>query len=306
MRRLLVIALALLGCSTPASPGDAGAGTDAPLADAGHADGGVTSDAAGLDAATDDAGPGLDAGGTDAGTALALPPVNGGLDYQLGGAYAPPSGVTIVSRDRTAAPAAGLYNICYVNGFQIQPGEEATWMRDHPTLLLRDAGGNPVIDVDWGETLIDTSTAAKRTELAGVIGGWIDQCAADGFDAVEIDNLDSYARSMGLLTADDNVAAIALFAARAHAAGLAIAQKNSTDLVPRRAEMGTDFVVAEECNTYSECDQYIAGYGEHVLMIEYVRSDFDTGCAAYPGYSIVLRDRNLVPMGSGGYVYSGC
>jgi hypothetical protein len=44
----------------------------------------------------------------------------------------------IVSRDRTASPAAGLYNICYVNGFQIQPDEEALWLAEHPDLILRD------------------------------------------------------------------------------------------------------------------------------------------------------------------------
>ena len=55
---------------------------------------------------------------------VALPPPNAGLDYQLGGAYPPPGDVKIVSRDRTDAPAPGLYNICYINGFQAQPNEE--------------------------------------------------------------------------------------------------------------------------------------------------------------------------------------
>jgi hypothetical protein len=122
---------------------------------------------------------------------------------------------------------------------------------------------------------------------------------------VEIDNLDSYSRSTGLLTENDNVAMIRLFADRAHAAGLAIAQKNSSELVGRRAEMGTDFVVAEECNRYAECDVYLGAY-DRVLMIEYRRADFTTGCAAYASSSIVLRDVNLVPMGSSGYVYDGC
>ena len=45
---------------------------------------------------------------------------------------------------------------------------------------------------------------------------------------------------------------------------------------------------------YTECDAYIGGYGTHVLMIEYRSADFTTGCSAYPDYSIVLRDLNLV------------
>jgi len=212
----------------------------------------------------------------------------------------------IVSRDRMAAPASGLYNICYVNGFQIEPDEASAWTTNHADLILRDGGGNPVIDTDWNEMLIDVGTPAKRTAVAAIVGGWIDGCRAAGFDAIEIDNLDSYSRSGGRLTEDNAVAAMALFSAHAHAAGLAIAQKNSAEIVARAAELGTDFAVAEECNHYSECQTYRAGYGDHVLVIEYVRADFTTGCAAFPGLSIVLRDRNLVTPGAGAYVYDGC
>ena len=242
----------------------------------------------------------------DGPTSLTLPPLDQGLDYQLGGAYPPPAGVKIVSRDRKESPAAGLYNICYVNGFQIQESEATEWMTQHPDLILRDGGGNPVIDVDWNEMLIDISTAAKRTQVAAIVGGWIDGCEAAGFDAVEIDNLDSYSRSGNRLSEDNAVAAMALFSTRAHAKGMAIAQKNSAEIVGRATELGTDFVVAEECNHYSECQLYRAGYGDHVLVIEYVRADFTTGCTMYPGLSIVLRDRNLVTPTAGAYVYDGC
>ena len=77
---------------------------------------------------------------------MTLPPSNAKFDYQLGGAYTPPAGVTAVSRDRNASPAPGLFNICYVNGFQIQPDEASTWQAQYPDLILRDAGGNPIID----------------------------------------------------------------------------------------------------------------------------------------------------------------
>ena len=45
---------------------------------------------------------------------VALPPVNGQFDYQIGGSYTPSSSVSIVDRDRSASPVAGKYNICYV------------------------------------------------------------------------------------------------------------------------------------------------------------------------------------------------
>jgi hypothetical protein len=296
-RSHVALALALAACSTPSSPADAATVIDASPTDAAHL----------VDAPVADAPTATDAASADAAAASpTLPPLNGMLDYQLGGAYPPPSGVTIVSRDRSDTPAPGIYDVCYINGFQIQPGEEAMWMSTHPDVILRDASGQPVIDTGWNETLLDVSTASKRDEILAVIGPWIDGCRSAGFDAVEIDNLDSYSRSTGLLTTDDAVAMIALFADRAHADGLAIAQKNASELVPRRSEMHTDFVVAEECNHYTECDAYRSGYGELVLMIEYDRASFTAGCTAYPQDSIVLRDRNLVPIGMAGYVYDGC
>jgi hypothetical protein len=235
-----------------------------------------------------------------------LPPGNASFDYQIGGAYTPPSGVAVVSRDRASSPAAGLYNICYVNGFQTQPGEESFWTAQHPELILRDAAGNPIEDADWGELLLDTSTAAKRTALTSIVGQWITQCAADGFDAVEIDNLDSYSRSDGLLTQANNVAFVRLLSDVGHSHGLAVAQKNSTELLGSVTAMGTDFAVAEECNRWSECDDYTAAYGDRVFVIEYRAQDFTLGCTSHPELSIVLRDLAVSTPTSAGYVYQGC
>ncbi|MET0389622.1 MAG: endo alpha-1,4 polygalactosaminidase [Polyangiales bacterium] len=245
-------------------------------------------------------------GGRPAPGELRLPPLNGGLDYQLGGAYSPASSVTIVSRDRTDQPASGLYNICYVNGFQAQPSENDFWLNDHPDLILRDDGGEPVVDEGWDELIFDVSTADKRTRLAAIVAEWIAGCARSGFDAIEIDNLDSYSRSDGRLEREHAVAFVRLLSDAAHANGLAIAQKNASELVSRKAEMGTDFVVAEECNRWDECGDYRDGYGDHVLVIEYRRQDFEKGCADFPNLSIVLRDVPLTPSGRSGYVFDGC
>jgi hypothetical protein len=230
-------------------------------------------------------------GGGDAPSGLTLPPADGDVDYQLGGAY---------------LPAAGLYSICYVNGFQIQPDEESFWLDQHPDLILRDGQGNPVIDADWNEMLIDVGTPGKREAVAAIVGAWIAGCAGDGFQAVEIDNLDSFTRSGGRLAEADAVAAMRLFADAAHAHALPAAQKNSAELVGRRGDMATDFAVAEECNRYSECGDYTGAYGDAVIVIEYRQTDFGAGCRDFPGLSIVLRDRDLVTPGQGGYVYAGC
>ena len=129
--------------------------------------------------------------------AVSLPPAHAGFDYQIGGAYTPPAGVSVVGRDHEDAPAAGLYNICYVNAFQAQEGAEGDW---NSGLLLHDANGDIVYDGDWGEALLDVSTAAKRQAIADKVDGWIDDCAAKGYQAVEPDNYDSYTRSKKLLT----------------------------------------------------------------------------------------------------------
>ena len=88
--------LLLIGCvSAPAVPVPSGPATSAPPAS---------------EPPTDGATP-----------RVVRPPTEGRFDYQLGGAYPLPAGVTVVVRDRQDAPAANAYSICYVNGFQASP-----------------------------------------------------------------------------------------------------------------------------------------------------------------------------------------
>ncbi|MEU9228898.1 endo alpha-1,4 polygalactosaminidase [Streptomyces massasporeus] len=235
-----------------------------------------------------------------------LPKPNQPFDYQIGGAYTPPKNVAVVSRDRAAKPARGLYNICYVNAFQTQPDALGWWQKNHPDLLLRDGAKKPVRDEDWGEVLLDTSTANKRTRLAKIVGGWIDGCAKRGFQAVEPDNLDSFERSGKRLTAQHNAAFAKLLAQRAHAAGLAIGQKNTTDLLPERKKIGFDFAVAEECGQYKECGDYATAYANRVYAIEYTNSGYDRACKGWGGkLSIVQRDLDVSAPG-GSYRHRAC
>ena len=244
--------------------------------------------------------------------ARVLPPVNATADYQLGGAYAPARGVTLVTRDVTDSPARGVYSICYVNAFQTQPELRLWWLTKHPTLVLRDARGRVVTDPGWpGEMLLDTSTSAKRASLAAIMRVWFTRCATAGYRAVEPDNLDSWSRSAGRLTLRQNAAYAALLSARAHALGLAIAQKNDTDMLALRSTTRFDFAVTEECQVYAECSAFTRVYGRHVVEIEYTdnggRTNFAKACSARgSSISIVYRDRNLVPRGAAGYVYSTC
>ncbi|MFE2941821.1 endo alpha-1,4 polygalactosaminidase [Streptomyces sp. NPDC059255] len=235
------------------------------------------------------------------------PKANDPFDYQLGGAYDPPAGVRTVIRDRTAKPAPGVFNICYVNAYQTQPDAVGWWQKNHPDLLLRDADGDTVIDEDWDEPLLDISTADRRERLAGIVGGWIDGCARDGFDAVEADNLDSYLRSDSLLDREQATAFARLLAARAHRAGLSIGQKNAVEMSGARDAIGFDFAVAEECGRYDECGEYAEAYDDKVLVVEYRRPDFTAACEAWGDrLSIVLRDLDVVPAGEPGHVNERC
>lgn len=238
---------------------------------------------------------------------VVLPAANATFDYQIGGAYTPAKGVTAVSRDRSAKPAAGLYNVCYVNAFQVQPDALDWWEDKHPDLILRDKNNDPVIDEDWDEALLDTSTADKRTRLAKVVGEWVNGCAKSGFQAVEPDNLDSYERSGGRLTKAHNVAFAKLLADRAHTAGLAIGQKNTTAMVSDRTKIGFDFAVAEECGQYDECGDYVAAFGNNVIVIEYTDSGRRKACSAFgTRLSIVQRDVDVSVPGASGYVRKTC
>ncbi|MER6082402.1 endo alpha-1,4 polygalactosaminidase [Streptomyces sp. NPDC001833] len=235
---------------------------------------------------------------------VSLPPTHVGFDYQIGGAYTPPAGVKVVTRDHTASPAAGLYNICYVNAFQAQPGAEGEWASD---LLLRDSAGKVVYDEDWGEALLDVGTDAKRQRIASQIGSQIDGCRDKGFQAVEPDNYDSYSRSGNRLTANNAQAFIKLLSARAHADGLAIAQKNTAELAGNRTANGLDFAVAEECGQYDECGDYTSAFGNNVIVIEYTNTGRSKACKGWGGtLSIVQRDVDVSPASSSGYVRKTC
>src|SRR5689334_13844094 len=89
-------------------------------------------------------------------TALATPahadplplPTGTDVDDQLGGPADVPDNVGVVVRDRTAAPAPGAYNVCYVNGFQTQPDAKRFWLQRRD-LLLQDGRGRIVEDEAW-------------------------------------------------------------------------------------------------------------------------------------------------------------
>ena len=250
--------------------------------------------------------------------AFVSPPTDAGFDYQIGGDYPLPAGVSVVSRDWfSGTPAKGAYSVCYVNAFQTQadesgtdrPDERSNWPRN---LVLTKLGDDP----NWGgEYLVDVSTAAKRMSAAKWVRQMVDGCARKGYDAVEFDNLDSWTRFDGTPLAKQvpfekpqSLAYARLITRYAHRQGLAVAQKNTADVTRKQARrVGFDFAVVEECGRYRECGVYQRVYGNRILAIEYRRRDFDKACAAVGDeIAVVLRDRNVSTPGRGSYVFDSC
>ena len=245
---------------------------------------------------------------------IALPPTEGTFDYQLGSTadeLSDGAGIDVVARDATAAPLEDAYNVCYVNGFQTQPGADRS---KHPSALLHDASGDPVRDPDWpDEFILDPSTAASREAILEVVGPVIDGCSDDGFDAVEIDNLDTWTR-FSAISKDGAFALASAYVTAAHDLGLAIAQKNAAGAASEaHDDLGFDFAVVEECGAYDECAAYTDVYGSHVLQIEYPDSlaeadlSFEDVCDdPHRAPLTILRDRDLVGQDDTAYVYEAC
>jgi hypothetical protein len=251
--------------------------------------------------------------------AVSPPRPNAGFDYQIGGDYPLPEGVSVVSRDWFSGEAADepVYSICYVNAFQTQanergvnrPDERSNWPK---RLVLNKLGDDP----NWGgEYLVRISSAKKRRRAARWLEQMIAGCARGGYEAVEYDNLDSWTRFDGTplerrvpFGKRDALAFAKLLARRAHAKGLAVAQKNTADITPNQSrKVGFDFAIAEECSRYRECGRYRRVYGNSVIEIEYRGKDFRRACNTVGDeISVVLRDRQVRTPSSQRYKYDAC
>lgn len=248
------------------------------------------------------------------------PPVDAGADYQLGGDAPRPPGVTVVVRDWFSgrAPTDPTYAICYVNAFQTQPDEAGVRRPDETSqwpahLVLTDLGDDP----NWpGEFLVDISSAERRTAAAHHVEQMVDRCAVRGFEAVEFDNLDSWTRFDGTAREDDvpfgrrdAVRYAAILTGHAHSVGLAVAQKNTPQLAARtsRRVIGFDFVIAEECGRYRECDAYRRVFGRRIIDIEYTDGGFARACHAMGDrVTVIRRDVGLRTPDSSRYRYEAC
>nr|WP_159055515.1 endo alpha-1,4 polygalactosaminidase [Streptomyces griseorubiginosus] len=124
---------------------------------------------------------------------------------------------------------------------------------------------------------------------------------------MEPDNYDSFARFPSYLKAGQAEALMKLLTRHAHAKGLAVAQKNTTELLADRASVGLDFAMAEECAEYDECGAFADAFDGNVLVVEYTGKGMATACAHWGGtLSVVRRDPDVVPEGAAGFLRKTC
>ncbi|MFI7501879.1 endo alpha-1,4 polygalactosaminidase [Streptomyces sp. NPDC049687] len=128
-----------------------------------------------------------------------------------------------------------------------------------------------------------------------------------GYKAVEPDNYDSFTRFPAYLKGGQAEALMRLLSAHTHDKGLAVAQKNTVELVSDRRSVGLDFAVVEECAEWDECGEFAEAFGDDVFVVEYTAKGMARACSGRGGtLSIVRRDEVVVPRGANGYVHRTC
>jgi hypothetical protein len=116
----------------------------------------------------------------------------------------------------------------------------------------------------------------------------LQMCAEKGFDALEPDNIEAYANRSGFpITAAQQLTYDEWVAETAHSLGLAVLQKNDAEQASQ-LEPWFDGALSEQCNQYSECEDYLPYLraGKPVLNAEYKLKD-SRFCAADEALGIV-------------------
>ncbi|WP_425072172.1 endo alpha-1,4 polygalactosaminidase [Sagittula sp. S175] len=183
-----------------------------------------------------------------------------------------------------ALKARGVKLICYLS--------VGTW---------ENWRGNPPPDAVLGKQLPDWPDERyldirRHDILLPIMTERFERCKAAGFDAVEPDNMDLHSNDSGFpLTSEDTAEYVTLLAARAHALGLEIGQKNAPDLAATLVPL-MDFAILESCFEYGWCQQFqpYIDARKPVFAAEYSRPrPKQCEAAARYGVSLIYKDRDL-------------
>lgn len=238
--------------------------------------------------------------GPPAGGGPAVKPAVFDIDFQTDGFC---TGGTI-TQENTAAVAAihanGAHAICYVDA-----GTAESFRPDYQNYVNfnNQSGGalfgKPVGGFRNEFWLNINNDKGQRDFILAQVANRVDRCVADGFDAVEFDNVDSYQNRTGLsISADTQLLFNSALANLAHSKGLTVALKNDlgqlADLKPY-----FDFAINEQCFQFKECNSPAPGLpdwtasGKAVFNVEYKSSALNCSLAASFQISSILKTVDL-------------
>ena len=104
----------------------------------------------------------------------------------------------------------------------------------------------------------EPASAENRESILSIIGPAIDGCARSGFEAVEIDNLDTWTR-FDRINPKGAQALAPTKIKHTNRKGLAIGQKNAAEIAATaHDDWGFDFAITEECGVFEEYGSYAA------------------------------------------------
>ncbi len=199
-----------------------------------------------------------------------------------------------------AIHAKGARAICYLSA-----GTAETFRPDYQAYATFNTNcggclfGKPVGGFRNEFWLNINNDKGQRTFILNQISARLDRCKADGFDAVEFDNVDAYQNRTGLsISADTQLLFNTALANLAHSKGLTAALKNDlgqlSDLKPY-----FDFAMNEQCFQFKECDFPPPGLpdwtasGKAVFNVEYRSSALNCPQAATWNINSILKTVDL-------------
>lgn len=179
--------------------------------------------------------------------------------------------------------AQGRHVVCYLSAGSWEGYRPDA--ADFPDDVIGDPLDPPFADERWLDIL-------QVHVLRPLMADRVADCAADGFDAVEFDNVDGVGNDTGFpLTSDDQLAYNRMLADLAHDAGMAAVLKND---LGQAAALEPDFEVLllEQCVEFDECAaaRPFLDAGKLVLDAEYAVG-VDEACAVTQplGISLVVK-----------------
>ena len=212
--------------------------------------------------------------------------------YDIDGLGANTSGQTLAQQQATITSevstlhSQGKKVICYMDA-----GTSEDFRYDFssfPSALMGATNGWP------GEKWLDVRPSGPDySQLQQIMTKRFQQCKAEGFDAVEPDNIDSWdGNNPGFpTTASDQATYNKWIATTVHGLGLSVGLKNDGDQTGSANSSDTnaqdnltpafDWAIDEQCNQYSECDLFapFVTAGKAVFNAEYSGST-STFCPA--------------------------